>query len=100
MPGRSETSVIVGDADALMTIIATEKICVPSCFDCQKGATYDRPQISFVSHPRSRPWCGIHSLRASATRSAGRDRPVRLPCHSPLAPRRSDNSLVLLGVHV
>src|SRR5262249_8955194 len=59
---------------------------VRSWFDSQKEATYDRPQISCLSHPRGGPWCCLHSLRASATRSAGRDRPVRLSCLSPLAP--------------
>src|SRR5262249_52113909 len=77
-----------------------EKTCVPSCLDSQKGATYDRPQISVISHPHGGPWCCLHSLRASANTSTRRDRPLRLPCPPPLAPRWTDNSLVLLGFHL
>src|SRR5262249_38142097 len=51
-------------------------------------------------HPHGGPWCCLHSLRASANNSTRRDRPLRLPCPPPLAPRGTDNSLVLLGFHL
>src|SRR5262245_4159433 len=36
-PGRREALVIVGDADALIAIIAAEKTCAASCLGSQKG---------------------------------------------------------------